>query len=124
MHKLLKKLDRELKKYEDKEGDLTSEDWKCVFPALEARYHLLTTMAMTGEDEDGNWENNRPGRTGYRRYSDSYSGGQRRNRDYPYGYSGSSKNMLDTLYDMLDDAESEDERMAIQRRINKMERHY
>lgn len=83
-------------------------------------------MAMTGEDEDGNWENNSSGRN-YRgrMYSDSYSGTPRRNREYQYGYSGTvSKSMLDTLYDMLDDAESEEERMAIQRRIKKMERHY
>lgn len=57
MHKLLEKLDNELHKYADKEGELTGSEWKNVFEALEGRYYLLATMAMTGEDTSGNYSN-------------------------------------------------------------------
>ena len=125
MHRLLAKLDKELEKYAKKDGDLTAAEWKCVYDALDARKDLLTSMAMTGEDVDGNYED----WSGYSvrnysrgNYSGNYSGARR--RDSMGRFSGNSNPMLDVLYDMLNDAESNDERMIIQRRIDKMERRY
>lgn len=130
MHRLLAKLDKELEKYAKKEGELTAAEWKCVYEALDARKDLLTSMAMTGEDVDGNyddWSGNYSGRS-YSRgrsmgdWNGNYSGARR--RDSMGRFSGNSNPMLDTLYDMLNEAESNDERMMIQRRIDKMERRY
>lgn len=136
MHRLLAKLDKELKKYAEKDGELSAAEWKCVYDAVQARKDLLTSMAMTGEDADGNYEDMNSGYSGryYNRGRSmgvdpewNYSGAARR-RDsmgrYSGNYSGHNNPALDALYDMLSDAESNDERMMIQRRIDKMERRY
>lgn len=129
MHKLLAKLDKELRKYGEKEAELSAAEWKCVYEAIEARKDLLTSMAMTGEDVNGNyeeWGEETSGRYPHRVY-DQYSGARRRDSmgRYSRGYSGhGSDPMLDALYDLLDDATTESERMVIQKRIDKMERRY
>lgn len=142
MHKLLEKLDKELHKYADREGDLKPEEWKCVYEAIRARKDLLTSMAMTGEDTEGNYttegwmdrSSNGPMRPNYNTRSyDPYSRGGR-SRDsmgrysgtYPSmdSYSGHAEDgdMMDMLYQMLGEAQSEAERSAIQRKIKSMER--
>ena len=131
MHRLLAKLDKELKKYAEKEGDLTPNDWKCVFDAVKARKDLLTSMAMTGEDAEGNYEDwsGYSGRSYGRGRSMgmdpewNYSGAFHR-RDSMGRYSGHNNAALDALYDLLNSAETNDERMIIQRRIDKMERRF
>lgn len=135
MHRLLAKLDKELEKYAKKDGDLSPAEWKCVYDAVQARKDLLTSMAMTGEDSEGNYDdwNGYSGRSYSRGRSMgmdpewNYSGAARR-RDsmgrYSGGYSGHNNPVLDTLYDMLNDSETNEERMMIQRRIDKMERRY
>lgn len=145
MHKLLEKLDKELHKYADREGDLKPEEWKCVYEAIRARKDLLTSMAMTGEDSEGNYtdgwmdrSSNGPMRPNYNTRSyDPYSRGGR-SRDsmgrysgnysgtYPamdsYSGHGDDEGMMDMLYQMLGEAQSEAERSAIQRKIKSMER--
>lgn len=135
MHRLLAKLDKELEKYAKKEGELTAADWKCVFDAVKARKDLLTSMAMTGEDTEGNYDDMSSGYSG-RSYGRgrsmgmdpewNFSGARRRDSmgRYSGNYSGHNNAALDALYDMLNDAESNDERMMIQRRIDKMERRF
>lgn len=131
MHRLLAKLDKELKKYAEKDGELSAADWKCVYEAIEARKNLLTGMAMTGEDVNGNYDDmdEWSGR-GYSRRGRSMMGESRRGRDSmgrysANGYSGHGGDvMLDSLYEMLEDAETPEERKMIQRRINKMEGRY
>lgn len=140
MHKLLEKLDKELHKYADREGDLKPEEWKCVYEAIKARKDLLTSMAMTGEDSEGNYDDwmdrssNGPMRNRYPgRPYDPYSRGGR-SRDSmgrysgtypsmdPYSGHGDDEGMMDMLYQMLGEAQSEAERSAIQRKIKSMER--
>ena len=135
MHRLLAKLDKELKKYAEKDGDLSPAEWKCVYEALDARKDLLTSMAMTGEDVNGNYEDwsGYSGRSYNRGRSMgmdpewNYSGAARR-RDsmgrYSGNYSGHNNPALDTLYDMLNDAESNEESMMFHRRIDTMERRF
>ena len=110
MHKLLEKLDKELHKYANKEGELTPQEWSVVFDAIEARKDLLTSMAMEGEDEYGNYEGERS--SGYNSYS-------RRGRRYS-GHDGQQK-MLENLRSAMALAESEEERRMIQKCIDKLE---
>lgn len=106
MHKLLEKLDKELHKYADMEGELKPEQWKCVYDAIEARKDLLTSMAMEGEDQYGNYSNPeemssmrsyRGGSSGRYYYpmmdpnvSYSYRGGRRSGMNNNGGNNGSS----------------------------------
>lgn len=144
MHKLLEKLDKELHKYADKEGELTKQEWDVVFSAIEARKDLLTSMAMEGEDQYGNYDDYEmsSGRYPY------YNGGSYRGRgrsmmmdpDLSYtpsrgsyrsmnrgtrrsgNYSGHGGNeMIDNLYMALDQAQSEEERRSIKAIIDKFE---
>lgn len=145
MHKLLEKLDKELCKYADKEGELSKSEWQDVFPAIEARYQLLTSMAMEGEDQYGNYyedeEEMEPMYSSYRgSYRGSSRGGSRRggrsmmmDPDLMYSnsrrgsyrngnsraYSGHGDDVLDSLYMALDRANSEEERRAIKAVIDR-----
>ena len=136
MHKLLEKLDKELHKYADKEGELTKVEWEAVFDAIEARKDLLTSMAMEGEDQYGNYMGEGEGSSGtYRnRMMDpdmSYShrgyrtnGNNTSSRRYSMNYSGhgdTQQKMLDNLYAAMNSAETEEERQMIQKCINKLE---
>lgn len=136
MHKLLEKLDKELHKYADKEGELTNTEWKSVFEAIEARKDLLTSMAMEGEDQYGNYDDGEmsSGRWPYYRnsrmmdpdlsYTDDYRRGSYRNngrgRNTMRRYSGHGNEMADSLYMALDQATSEEERRSIKQLIDKM----
>ena len=144
MHKLLEKLDKELHKYADKEGELTNAEWQAVYPAIEARYQLLTSMAMEGEDQYGNYDNgemssgrwpyrNSMNGSSYRRgrsmmmdpdlsYTDDYGRGSYRNGrgGTSMRYSGHGNEMAESLYAALDQASSEEERRAIKQLIDKM----
>lgn len=134
MHRLLEKLDKELHKYADKEGELKTEEWQAVFKAIEARKDLLTSMAMEGEDQYGNYDDGMS--SGYwPYYRNSGNGPYRRSRsmmmdpDLSYtnnsrrGYrtsGGSGRNqMLDSLYMALDQATSDEERRSIKQLIEK-----
>ena len=150
MHKLLEKLDKELHKYADKEGELTKAEWEAVFDAIEARKDLLTSMAMEGEDQYGNYANDESNRySGNYPFYNRYSGGRMMDPDMQYSYrgrggvsnrsnggNGSSnrrysmnysghgdpkQNMLDNLYEAMNSADSEEERQMIQKCINKLE---
>lgn len=133
MHRLLAKLDKELKKYAETEKELTPEEWKCVYEAVKARKDLLTSMAMTGEDVNGNYDDwmerssNGLMRNRYMSHTyDPYSRGGR-SRDSMGRYSGTypadeEVDVMDMLYQMLGEAQSEAERTAIQRKIKSMER--
>lgn len=117
MHKLLEKLDKEIHKYADKEGELTGSEWKCVYEALEARYYLLVGMGMTGEDPSGNYSNRMPSmysdhwgddysdrsrmRGGSRGYSNNYSN---------TGYPNDSAQMRQQLQEMMSRLDSMDRR--------------
>lgn len=146
MHKLLEKLDKELHKYADKEGELSKTEWDAVFNAIEARYQLIASMTMEGEDKDGNYDSGESMR-GYSRrgYSGGYSGGRMMEPDYGYSYRGGNggnggssqrrysgngnysghgngqQKMLNNLYEAMESAESEEERQMIQKCINKLE---
>lgn len=141
MHKLLQKLDKELCKYADKEGELSKSEWQDVFPAIEARYQLLTSMAMEGEDQYGNYEDE--DEYSSRRYSGNYYHGRSGMMDPDMSYSerrgsyrggnggGNSRRysghgqdgMIDSLYMALERATSEDERRAIKAIIDRESRY-
>lgn len=138
MHKLLEKLDKELHAYADKEGDLTPAEWKCVYDAIDARKNLLTSMAMEGEDQYGNYSNGWMS-SGQRRmsgmmdpdlsYTDGYSRGSYGRGGYsssynqgrmPRRYSGHGQDpFIENLYMALDDARTSEQRQAIQAMIDK-----
>lgn len=121
MHKLLEKLDKEIHKYADKEGELTGTEWKCVYEALEARYYLLVGMGMTGEDPSGNYSNRMGGysdrwpadysmndysdrsrlRGGSRGYSNNYSGTYPQN-NYPPNDSTQMRQQLQNMMERID----------------------
>ena len=142
MHKLLEKLDKELHNYADKEGDLTSSEWASVFNAIRARKDLLTSMAMEGEDPNGNYSDGwmSSGRNrrmsgmmdpdlaygdGYRNsgYSRSYNSGYRQGR-MPGRYSGHGQDpFVENLYMALDDARTPEQRQSIQAMIDKYEKY-
>lgn len=120
MHKILEKLDKELKKYGEKE-ELTPSEWKCVYEALEARYYLLTGMAMTGEDANGQYSQRYSSAPyNYHMYPeyDDYSfargrqGGYSGNRqgnyssNYPNSYSGNKDAMRQKLSQMMTELDS------------------
>lgn len=145
MHKLLEKLDKELHKYADKEGELTNVEWEAVYKALDARKDLLTSMAMEGEDRFGNYEddydgmesmrmygyrNSRNGSYGSRRsmmmdpdlsYTESYRRGSYRGNGNGRGMSMRGSSAIDSLYMALSQATSEEERRSIKQLIDKME---
>lgn len=146
MHKLLEKLDKELHKYADKEGELTNTEWKAVFEAIEARKDLLTSMAMEGEDKNGNYIDDFDDMESMRTYgyrnsmNNSYRGGRRSMMMDPdlsytesyrrgsYRGNGNSRGMsmhgspaVDSLYMALNQATSEEERRSIKQLIDKME---
>ena len=143
MHKLLEKLDKELHKYADKEGELTKVEWEAVFDAIEARKDLLTSMAMEGEDQYGNYMGEGEGSSGMYPYWNRNSGnrmmdpdmayssrGYRTNgnntssRRYSMNYSGlgdAQQKTLSNLYAAMNSAETEEERQMIQKCINKLE---
>lgn len=138
MHKLLEKLDKELHKYADKEGELTKAEWDVVFDAIEARKDLLTSMAMEGEDQYGNYSDTEySGRHPYYPNENSYRGrGRSMMMDPDYGYSYRGRNnggnsmrrysatgpsgVADSLYMALDQATTEEERRSIKQLIDKM----
>lgn len=143
MHKLLEKLDKELHKYADKEGELTKVEWDAVYDAIEARKDLLTSMAMEGEDQYGNYMGEGEGSSGMYPYWNRNSGGRMMEPDIPYSrrgymtngnntssrrysmsYSGlvdAQQKTLGNLYAALNSAETEEERQMIQKCINKLE---
>lgn len=57
MHMLAEGLKKELEKYEKKiqTGDLSAAEWDCVFKAAKGYKDILTSMAMVGEDMDGEY---------------------------------------------------------------------
>ena len=134
MHRLLEKLDKELHKYADREGDLKTEEWQAVFKAIEARKDLLTSMAMEGEDQYGNYDDEM-GSGYWPHYRNSGNGSYRRSRsmmmdpdlsytnNYRRGYRKSGgqghDQMLDSLYMALDQASSDEERRSIKQLIEK-----
>lgn len=146
MHKLLEKLDKELHKYADKEGELTNVEWQAVYSAIEARKDLLTSMAMEGEDQYGNYDDGEAASGRWPYYRNSGNGSYRRGRsmmmdpdlsytdDYRRGsyrnggrggnsmrYSGHGGNdMAESLYMALDQATSEEERRSIKQLIDKI----
>lgn len=117
MHKILEKLDKELKKYGEKE-ELSPSEWKCVYEALEARYYLLTGMAMTGEDANGQYSQRYSSAPyNYKMYPeyDDYSfstSGRHMNRpgnysgSYPNSYSGNKDAMRQKLSQMMTELDS------------------
>lgn len=144
MHKLLEKLDKELYKYADREGELQPNEWKCVYDAIEARKDLVTSMAMLGEDQYGEYEDDgemssgryysNGGRSGNygRNYSRTYpmdpdlmysrnggySGYGRRGSRMGGGYSGHGpQEEIQMLQEMMDNAQTQDERMHYQKLI-------
>ena len=140
MHKLLEKLDKELHKYADKEGELTNVEWKAVYEAIEARKDLLTSMAMEGEDKYGNYDDGYGEMESARVYpyrgtsmNNSYRGrSMMMNPDLSYtdkyrrgsyrGYSGHDHNpAVGSLYMALHQAQSEEERRSIKQLIDKMD---
>ena len=143
MHKLLEKLDKELHKYADKEGELTKVEWEAVFDAIEARKDLLTSMAMEGEDQYGNYMGEGEGSSGMYPYWNRNSGNRMMDPDMPYssrgyrtngnnissrrysmnysGHGDTQQKMLDNLYAAMNSAETEEERQMIQKCINKLE---
>lgn len=150
MHKLLEKLDKELHKYADKEGELKPEEWECVYKAIRGRKELLTSMAMEGEDQYGNYDEGRSaysgrfypmmdpdmtysyrgrGRSGNGNFRSTTTssmngmnnGGRISRRSGNYSGNGSRDMMLDNLYEAMEMAQSEDERKNIQNLINKLE---
>ena len=142
MHKLLEKLDKELHTYADKEGDLTSSEWASVFNAIKARKDLLTSMAMEGEDQYGNYSDGWMS-SGRRRmsgmmdpdlsYTDGYSRGSYNRGNYnsgynqnrmPRRYSGHGQDpFVENLYMALDDARTPEQRQSIQAMIDKYEKY-
>ena len=99
---------------------LTPVEWDMYFKAAKAYKDLLTGCAMEEYDED--WDEESSGRP-IMRYHMS-SGARRRDSmgRFKSGYSGHSKSeLLDAYYDMLDEADSEEERRMIKRRIKKLE---
>lgn len=129
MHKMLDKIKKEIDEYSEK-ASLTPAEWDMVFKATKAYKDLLTGCAMEeyGDDWD---EEGASGR--YTTHMPDYSGARRRDsmgrytsgnsmRRYPMdGYSGHSKEeLLDAYYDMLEEADSEEERMMIQKKIRKL----
>lgn len=116
MHKILEKLDKELKKYGEKE-ELSPSEWKCVYEALEARYYLLTGMAMTGEDANGQYSQRYSSAPyNYKMYPEyddySFSSGRHMNRpgnysgSYPNSYSGNKDAMRQKLSQMMTELDS------------------
>lgn len=116
MHKILEKLDKELKKYGEKE-ELSPSEWKCVYEALEARYYLLTGMAMTGEDANGQYSQRYSSAPyNYKMYPEyddySFSSGRHMNRlgnysgTYPNSYSGNKDAMRQKLSQMMTELDS------------------
>lgn len=131
MHKLLEKLDRELHKYADKEGELTKQEWDVVFEAIEARKDLLTSMAMEGEDRYGNYDSYSGRRMSMMMDPDlSYSYGWER-PEYSYSsrriplrhssYGSENKEMIDKLYAAMNASSNEEEKLAIKKIIDKFE---
>lgn len=142
MHKLLEKLDKELHKYADKEGELTNTEWEAVFKAIEARKDLLTSMAMEGEDRFGNYDDGYDDMESMRNYgyrnsmNSSYRGrGHSMMMDPDLSYSGYGRgsyrgngngrasmrsDAMDSLYMALNQATSEEERRSIKQLIDKM----
>lgn len=129
IHSMIEMIKKEIDAYSSKSA-LTPTEWDMVFKAAKAYKDLLTACAMEeyGEDWDdegasGIYNPEMPDHSGARRRRDSmgrYASGA--NRRYSMdGYSGHGKEeLLDAYYDMLDEADSEDERMMIQKRIRKI----
>ena len=146
MHKLLEKLDKELYKYADREGELQPNEWKCVYDAIKARKDLVTSMAMLGEDQYGEYDNgemssgryyySNGGRSGNyggnysRMYMDpdlmysrnggysGYNNGGGRRGSRTGGYSGHGpQDEIQMLQEMMDNAQTQDERMHYQKLI-------
>lgn len=135
IHKMLDMIKKEIDIYSEK-SSLTPAEWEMVFKASKAYKDLLTGCAMEEYGED--WDDDGvSGRSYNYRMSGmnempDYSGARRRDsmgrysgnamRRYPMeGYSGHSKGeLLDAYYDMLEEADSEEERMMIQKKIRKL----
>ena len=144
MHKLLEKLDKELHKYADKEGELTNTEWEAVFKAIEARKDLLTSMAMEGEDRFGNYDDGYDDMESMRNYGyrnsmnssyrgrghsmmmdpdlsySSYGRGSYRGNGNGNGRASMRSDAMDSLYMALNQATSEEERRSIKQLIDKM----
>lgn len=118
LYEIKDKYESELKKIADKK-ELSPVDLEATYKIVDILKDIETICAM---NEYGNEEDDWSGRSSYRhgmsgrRYSNNgYSGG------YSNGYSGhASERMLENLYKAMDNADSEDQRMAIRNVINKM----
>ncbi len=121
------RIKREMKEMLNK-PTLTPVEWDMYFKAAKAYKDLLTGCAM--EEYEDDWDEESSGRPMRYRMSGEYSGARRRDSmgrfksgsRYNNGYSGHSKReLLDAYYDMLEEADSDEERRMIKRKINKME---
>lgn len=122
IHKMIDKIKEEIAGYAEKPS-LTPAEWDMVFRAGQAYKNFWTGCAME-ESEEG-WDSVRTSdysgarrRGAIGRYT---SGSGMRSPDYSGEYSGHNKmELLDAYYDMLEEADSEEERMMIQRKIRKL----
>lgn len=121
LYEIKDKYESELKKIADKK-ELSPVDLEATYKIVDILKDIETICAM---DEYGNDEDDWSGRSSYRRGRNQYSGygmsGRRYSGGYSNGYSGhGSERMLENLYKAMDDADSEEQRMAIMNVINKM----
>lgn len=130
IHKMIDMIKKEINAYSEK-ATLTPAEWDMVFRAGKAYKDLLTGCAM--EEYGDDWDDDISGRTYTYRMPDvsgarrrdsmgRYASGTNTRRYYNMdGYSGHGKDeLLDAYYDMLEEADSEEERMMIQRHIRKL----
>lgn len=118
LYEIKDKFEAELKKIADKK-ELSPVDLEATYKIVDILKDIETICAM---DEYGDEADDWSGRSYGRRTSRAqYSGYGMSGRRYSGGYSGyGSDRMLENLYKAMDDAESEDQRMAIMSIINKM----
>ena len=100
-----------------------------VVGAIQVLYKIVDILkdieTICAMDEYGNDEDDWSGRSYRHMPRNQYSGygmsGRRYSGGYSNGYSGhGSERMLENLYKAMDDADSEEQRMAIMNVINKM----
>ena len=122
IHRMIDKIKEEINQYAEKPA-LTPAEWDMIFKAAKAYKDLTTSCAMEEYGED-DYEEEFSGRY---RMNNGYSGARRRNSmgryasGYANEYSGHSRDeLLDAYYDMLDEADTEEERTMIKRRIKKL----
>ena len=113
IYKMIDKIKEEINQYAEKPA-LTPAEWDMIFKAAKAYKDLTTVCAMEEYGED--YEGDSSGRPYMRRnHMGRYASG------YANEYSGHGKEeLLDAYYDMLDEADTEEERMMIKRRIKKL----